>query len=133
LDYQNIGEELSMASKIRYIVGLMIVLASCEDSVTKCTLAERRIKNWHGNIIVDSIFNDWRNHANAAIDTEGNKVLFEEGDMLIEPRKGDNLIKDTGTVEYTIIRGDSIYIQKWDCLHMKQVVVSSKLVLRSAK
>jgi len=114
LDYQNIGEELSMASKIRYIVGLIIVLASCEDSVTQCDLGERRIKDWHGNIIVDSIFNDWRNHAQAAKDKNGNKVLYMPSNLSIQPEIGDNLIKDTGTVEYTIIRGDSMYIQKWD-------------------
>ena len=122
-----------MASKIRYIIGLMIVLASCEDTVTKCNLAERRIKNWHGNIIVDSIFSDWRNHAQAAKDKNGNKVLYMPSNLSIQPEIGDNLIKDTGTVEYTLIRGDSMYIQKWDCLHMKQVVVSSKLLPRSAK
>lgn len=116
-----------MKNRWQFAFVLILFLASCEDRITRCNLAEQDIKNWHGSVRIDSIFSDWRNHAHAAIDTQGNQVLFEVGDMFIEPQKGDSLFKDTGTVEYSLIRGDSIYIQKWDCPHLKQVIKAYKL------
>jgi hypothetical protein len=113
-----------MKNKLFYSVAIISLLISCADHVSDCVEGERRIKEWHGNIIVDSIFNDWRNHAQAAVDKNGNKVLFMPSNLVMQPEMGDSLYKDTGTVEYTLVRGDSLYIQKWDCIKRKQIIVS---------
>ena len=100
-----------------------LALFSCQDDFEQCQSTGEHIKAYEGSIRVDSIFLDWRNHAHAVLDRNGNKLLFHKGELIIQPEVGDSMYKRRGTEEYILNKDDSTYIQKWDCKRGKAVIV----------
>jgi hypothetical protein len=101
-------------------------MCRCAGSITQCESAGERVKVLSGSLRIDSFYFDWRNHADAFVDKNGNKVLLYD-DFPVQYKIGDSLVKRKGEDTYALYTEDSVYVQRFDCVTRRGIVLSRSL------
>lgn len=95
---------------------LVFLLISCQNREEACETYYEYLREENGVIKIDTIYHEWADDADTAMDSIGNKLLFSPGDFDIQPKIGDTLIKEKGLDRYTLLTKDTIYFLWYNCL-----------------
>lgn len=118
MQVQKIKNSIAVHFALAVVISQLVSCADCEEAISYNVLPRE------GNVLIDTIYSKWGDHASTAASKTGNKLLFNAVDFVVVPKVGDSLVKRKSEAEYTLYTKDSVYVQRFDCRKSKAIIIS---------
>lgn len=114
-------EVKELRGNLGYIFVTTFMFLGCYN---QCYFLNTKYLKYHGSLRIDTIYTDVATHNDVMRSKDGSELRGYFEYFSIKPMIGDSILKEEGSLIYTLIKKDSIIRQRFDCESESAVIVS---------